>query len=222
MLSPMESSPPLERHEEYWNSAPGAVTSTNTVTGGITGHDQPIEKPSQHQQTVQNPLMIHIAEVFPDYMCTAIVRNSDRASLSMAFPYTLGGVCELTLAIMPNKVQHIAMVLFGALIEVEFGARVLLLGNGARCLISLEAPLKGARLEGIKELLGMDVAEAIETNPTREDEFNAALRTTSCVSMAIHRNPEAGGLLNLYLGTAGSHEMKGKLFPRYRPGADMQ
>jgi hypothetical protein len=205
-LSPTMTPPHQGRQETLWNTASSTAAADFT---SATAADT-----VQQHQTVSEPPMARTARVFPDYMCTAIKTRGDRAALTIIFPYTLEVVCLMSLAIRPNKVEHIAMKLFGVHIEVEDEFRWLILGNGARCLISPETPLQGARMEAVNALLGNDVADAVATSPTRQKEVEKSIVATRCVTFSIDSNPAEGGFLNLNLGTQGGHEIKGKLFPR--------
>ena len=55
----------------------------------------------------------------------------------MTFPAQLSGPkveCLMSLSILPNKIQYLAMVLFGVYIESDAGLWYVILDNGVRVL----------------------------------------------------------------------------------------
>ena len=118
----------------------------------------------------------------------------------------------MSLAIRANKVEFIAIQLFGIHVETEDGFRCIVLENGARCVPGRDTSLQGARPEAISKLLGSDISCAIAASLAREDEVRQSIFATRCVTMQIARNPDEGAILNLNLGLDGGFETKDKLF----------
>ena len=130
----------------------------------------------------------------------------------MVFPYSLGVVCLMSLAILSNKVAYLAMELFGVHVEIDGGFQYVVLENGVRLLPRPALVKQGGRDEAIARLLGFEISKAIKLSPTRKEEMNQAILVTRCVTMEITSNPMDDGVLNLNLGQDEGYYVKETLF----------
>ena len=167
---------------------------------------------SSEQQTVSHPAASRLPAVFPQYMCSAIRKNNDKAVITMVFPYRLGVVCLMSLAILSNKIAYLATELFGVHIEIDGGFRYVNLGNGVRLLPQQALAIQGGRDGAITTLLGLVISKAINVSPARKEEMSQAILVTRCVTMEITSNPDEEGVLNLNLGQDEGYRVKEALF----------
>jgi hypothetical protein len=167
------------------------------------------------QQTVSNPSAKRLAGIFPQYTCGAVRNSGNTASVTMAFPAQLSGPkveCLMSLSILPNKIQYLAMVLFGVHIESDAGIWYVTLDNGVRVLPQYEVVLQGGREEGIKSLLGSELSLALRKSPLRKDEVRQGKLATNCITLRLPSNCEYDGILNLNLGLDEAFRLKDALF----------
>lgn len=99
--------------------------------------------------------------------------------MTMSFPYAVEVACLMSLAIRANKVEYIAIVLFGAHIEIKDGVRCLVLENRAKNYPRPEMSPQGAQPDGITILLGRDVFRAVARSLTRKEVEEKYLTTSS-------------------------------------------
>jgi hypothetical protein len=161
-------------------------------------------------------------DVFPEYMSGAIRKDTVqidglmclRAAVTMNFPYyPLGQVhCLMTLAIMSNKVEYLAMTLFNVHVESASHVRYVVLPGGVRLLPNPEITLQGCQTEAIAKLFGPEVDGAVKASPVRRQEVKQETRATGCVSMTITRSSNEGAFINLNLGLTEGSEIRDKLY----------
>ncbi|KAF2259159.1 hypothetical protein CC78DRAFT_586316 [Lojkania enalia] len=111
---------------------------------------------TSYQESVKNPPSKRLALILSQYLCGAVVKVGDTAAITIAFPSHLshGNVhCVMTLVILPNRVQHLAMVLFGTHVETEGNLRYILQPNGSR-LLPGDVTLERAQGQAISDWLG--------------------------------------------------------------------
>ncbi|KAF2844444.1 hypothetical protein T440DRAFT_462111 [Plenodomus tracheiphilus IPT5] len=167
------------------------------------------------QQTVSNPSAKRLAGIFPQYTCGAIRNSGNTASVTMAFPAQLSGPkveCLMSLSILPNKIQYLAMVLFEVHIESDAGIWYVILDNGVRVLPQNEVVLQGGKEKGIETLLGPEPTRALRKSPLRKDEIRQGKLATNCVTLRLPSNCEYDGILNLNLGLDEAFRLKDTLF----------
>lgn len=147
-------------------------------------------------------------------MCAAVFKKNDRAAITMLFPNLSVGpvVCLMSLAIYPNKVEYLALELFGVHIESEAGLRYIVLENGGRLNPSPEIVLQGAREDSIMRLFGVRLTRAIMNSPTRKEELRQGISLTRCVSMTVNTNSNIQAILSLNTGLNDSFELKATLY----------
>ena len=207
------------------NSSSGSTMILQEPSGGVRTSSESVpvsqELPnsltetsrSSEQETVSSPLTSRLPTIFPQYTCGVIRRTGDRASITMAFPYRLGVGCLMSLSILSNKVEYLAMKLFGVHIETEDGFRyVVFQKDGVRLLPRPYLAVQGACDETISMLLGPEVSYAISVSPVRKEEIKQAILATRCVTMEITSNSQDDCVLNLNLGQDEGYKIRKTLF----------
>ncbi|KJZ71579.1 hypothetical protein HIM_09048 [Hirsutella minnesotensis 3608] len=166
------------------------------------------------EQRLEKAPVKGIAAVLPQYMCGAIRKSGMKASVTMTFPHEQnGGIhCFMSLSILPNKLEFVAMKLLGVHLETEGKMRYVIFPNGAKMLPRPEVSLQGAMDETIRELLGSMIASAVAGSPLRKEEIANAVLATTCVTMTISNSAHDDGILNLNLGLEGGIAVKEALF----------
>ncbi|KAF2259723.1 hypothetical protein CC78DRAFT_474671 [Lojkania enalia] len=81
--------------------------------------------------------------MFPTYLRSAVRKYGDTAAISITFTSNLSN-CLISLAILPNKVQHLALVLFDIILETDNRLRYIIQANGSRLFPRPELALVGA------------------------------------------------------------------------------
>lgn len=132
-----------------------------------------------------------ILDLFPDYLGGAIRRDGTgdqiTGAVTMNFPRTSFGdvSCIMTLVVQANKVERLAMLLFGAHVESEGRSREVVLQDGARLLPSPQVILQGSYGNAVHQVFGSVTAAAITAAPFRRREMLQGTRATRCVTMTI-------------------------------------
>lgn len=122
--------------------------------------------------------------VFPHYMCTAIFKTRDRASIMLSFPLNPAQCC-LSFYISANEVQHIAKELFEVHFRVEEERRSVIFGNGATVEINSSIILRGAKNAVIDALFGPTVGEAFRHSLPRMTEVSMGEILSKSLSMEV-------------------------------------
>jgi hypothetical protein len=170
---------------------------------------------TNEQQTVSKPEARRLADIFPPYLCSSIGKLGTTASITMAFPARLSVTnvdCLMSLSILPNKVQYLAMELFGVHVESDAGYRYLVLENGVRVLVGSEVVIQGGKDAGIEKLLGPEPSLAIRKSPLRKEEIKQGMVATNCVTLRMPGSCEYDSILNLCLGLDEAFRLKDALF----------
>ena len=169
---------------------------------------------SEYQDCVSDPLTAHLKDIFRPYMCAAVCKKNDRAAVTMLFPKLSVGpvVCLMSLAIYPNKVEYLALELFGVHVESEAGLRYIVRENRGRLNPSPEIVLQGAREDSIMRLFGPRLTQAIMNSPTRKEELRQGISLTRCVSMTVNTYSDVQAILSLDTGPKDSLELKATLY----------
>lgn len=171
-------------------------------------------------------------DIFPQYMVRSIRKVNGKAAIRMfAADKPQGGsiLCIMSLTILAERVDAIALDLFGIQLESDGGFRYvhcfrrklavsngfvsfkttmnrLLLRDGGMCL-------KGVDQDAIREYLGIEIHDAIEASPIRIEEITKeGMIDTNCVSMEISENPMQDVTLNLNIGLEQASLMQQKLY----------
>lgn len=202
---------------EYQTTSEGSQERIEpTHVNGISNADELTESIAAvshlpDQQTLANPNIKHIARVFPPYLCDGIRQTGGIASVTMAYAWPPNGqcICLMSLHVLSNKLQYIAMELFGTNLESDKGAWFVVQDNGGR-LSFKDMTLQGAQDKGFNKLFGPQITHAIETSPVRMEEASLATRA---VTLQITGGSLDDGVLNLDLGLAEWFRIKDTLFP---------
>lgn len=165
-------------------------------------------------QRMQVAAIAGVRDVFPPYICSAVLKNHalNGAMVEMSFPRYPSDDCLMVLTIQPNKIEYLAMALFGIHLESEAQQRYLVLQNGSRVVPSSQISLEGAEEGAIAGILGRSVNDAIRSSWQRTREIGNATHVTRCVAMQVDVKPSAPALLNLLLGLEKGVELGHKLY----------
>ncbi|KAK7403394.1 hypothetical protein QQX98_010838 [Neonectria punicea] len=206
-----------------------SVSSRQSVSQEYEGHLLASSAPDQRIAIPHDPAMppeaalvqqmpaatvIGVMDVFPPYICGAVIKNHalNVAMVQMAFPRFPSDDCLMILTIQPNKVEYLAMALFGIHLETEDEQRYLVLQNGSRVVPSNQMSLEGAEEGAVTTILGQTISSAIQHSWKRTLEIGNAARTTRCVTMGVGMKSDAPALLNLWLGLERGVELRHKLY----------
>ncbi|KPA37224.1 hypothetical protein FLAG1_09973 [Fusarium langsethiae] len=176
--------------------------------------------PEELGQLVTGASIQELESVFPEYISGAIRRDhsvdGDRmsAAITMNFPpRSIGDVaCIMTLVVEPNKVERLAMLLFGAHLESDGGSREVVLQGGTRVRPHPQFLLQGSPSKAISEVFGLETAAAIAAAPYRKQEILMGTWATRCVTMTIYVEAHEPALINLNLGLKQGFKIHDKLY----------
>jgi hypothetical protein len=118
----------------------------------------------------------------------------------------------MSLSILPNKVQYLAMELYGVHVESDGGYRYFVLDNGVRILVGHEDVLQGANERAITRLLGPEPSVALSKSPLRKEEIRQGKLETNGVFLRMPGSCEQNSILNLCLGLDEAYCLKDALF----------
>ncbi|KAF2812796.1 uncharacterized protein BDZ99DRAFT_381295 [Mytilinidion resinicola] len=219
-LMPTTMQPSSQTHSLEGNLQTSSDTSReNTAEPQYTPISLPIESltatsTSSVQQSVSDPATSRIAHVFPQYMCGAIrKKGGDTATITIVFPRSPNGdvSCYMCLGIMANKIQYIAMELFGTHLETDGRLWNIFQENGGR-VIPHTVDIQDAQEKGTTKLLGAETCHAIAMSPIRKEEVKQGILDTACVTLRITSNCHDDGILSLNLGLEEGFRLKEMLF----------
>lgn len=208
----------VRQHSSPAESLIGAIVSSRNVMSGIA--ERSLESGTSQHLVLEEASLLGIAEVFDQYMCSAIRKdaiqsegsNCFKAAVTMNFPFHGLVDCLMSLAIYETKVQYLAMSLFNVHVESAGQVRYVVLNEGAKLLPSPEMTLKGALDEAIVRTLGPEIHGAIQASRMRRKELEEGNNVTECVSMMLTSRPNEGAIINLSLGLKGGAQIQKKLY----------
>lgn len=153
--------------------------------------------------------------LFNEYFRSAIRRNDagscKTAAISINFPPYRDNNCFMTIEVLPNKVERLALELFNAHLETNEEMRELVLPGGLKA-----APLRlqGASPKAVLNVFGPQTAAALEAAPYRKVEIEEEGRdsATRCVTMSECHDSSKGAILTLTLGRIGASQIYERLF----------
>ncbi|KJZ68995.1 hypothetical protein HIM_11611 [Hirsutella minnesotensis 3608] len=122
--------------------------------------------------------------VFPHYMCTAITKRADEASVMLSFPLDPTN-CQLVFDISANEVQYVAKEVFDVHIRQVSGRRCAVSEKGATMDINGSITLRGGSAVAVDSLFGHMVGEAFRHSPRRLNELSIGAMLSECLSMEI-------------------------------------
>lgn len=168
--------------------------------------------PAQEQR-LEHASVHSLAEVFPQYICSAIRKTGAGAAVTMSFPYYQQGsiYCLMSLSILPSKLEFLAMRLFGVHLDTDGEMRFVVHGT-AKIYPRPEMSIQGARRAAILEVLGPMTDAAVAASPIRREEARQAVQDTSCAALSFHSDALHDGLLSLNLGLDDGFRIKDKLY----------
>ena len=108
--------------------------------------------------------------------------------------------CELDLAILPNKVQYLAMTLFGAHVEVNGLLRYIVNENGRKTIPQPLLSVQGVDIGVISQLVSPSLVLGINQSTQRLEEVRQAIHLTDCVGMRVSQSAEECAHLYFIIG----------------------
>ncbi|KAF5132962.1 hypothetical protein E5D57_003584 [Metarhizium anisopliae] len=180
----------------------------------IVPHDSTLFPEATLVQQMPSATIAGVMELFPPYICGAILkdRTLNVAMVQMSFPRFPSDDCLMTLTIQPNKVEYLAMALFGIHLESEGEHRYVVMENGARVVPSNEMSLEGAEESALASTFGPLISTAIQNSWKRTLEIGGAIRKTRCVSMDVSMKSSVPACLSLWLRLEKGLEMRQILY----------
>ncbi|KAI0187942.1 hypothetical protein F4808DRAFT_446519 [Astrocystis sublimbata] len=133
--------------------------------------------------------------VFPHYMCTAIVKTDDAASVLLSFPSN-PAQCRFIFDISSKEIQHIAKELFGVHVQIVRARQCIVLEHGVTVDIKGSVKLRGASNVAIDKLFGQMVGAAFRHSPQRMDELSNGEILSNSSTMKIWEAERSPGRLN--------------------------
>lgn len=176
--------------------------------------------PRQEHEVLENASLQGIADVFDEYMCGAIRRDTVRsggttslkAAVTMVFPYPGLVDCLMSLAIHQNEVECLAMALFNVRVESVGEVRHAVLNERVRLTPNPEITLKGVLDEAIIRVFGPEIHRAITASRMRKKELEEGNYVTECVSMILTSSSGEGAIINLSLDMIGGARIQNKIY----------
>ena len=192
-----------------------------TQSGATAIPEIPLDNASQQHRVLENASLEGIANVFDEYMCEAIRRDTVQSSresyvtaaVTMDFPMSGLVDCLMSLAIHESKVEYLAMALFNVLVGSVGNVRYLTLPGGVRVTPNPEVTLKGVLREAIIRTFGPEIYNAVAESSIREKELEEGNQVTEGVSMILTSKTSEGAIINLSLGVRGGVQIKDKIYP---------
>ncbi|KAF8846903.1 hypothetical protein BDZ45DRAFT_666419 [Acephala macrosclerotiorum] len=182
--------------------------------------NNPSVTPRQEHEVLENASLQGIADVFGEYMCGAIRRDTVRsggttslkAAVTMVFPYPGLVDCLMSLAIHQDEVECLAMALFNVRVESMGEVRHVVLNGGVRLTPNPEITLKGVLDEAIIRVFGPEIHRAITASRMRKKELEKGNHVTECVSMILTSSSGEGAIINLSLDMIGGARVQNKIY----------
>lgn len=166
--------------------------------------------------------LLGTAQLFPRYLAGAVKRTANPtdgsgyvtavAMILPAAPFATRRGCQMTLDIMSNKVEHLAMDLFNVHLETTEGLRYLCCAGGAKVLPNPKLTVRGCLHSAITRIFGAETAHAIRASPGYQDEVKQGRDCTDCVSMAISHGAEDVAQIVVELGLREGSLISERLF----------
>ena len=165
----------------------------------------------ENPQTLSGPDFARLGMLLPRNLHTAIQQHDNKANVSIIFPPH--GDCILRLNILPSKVQHLAMKLFGLNVEMDGPLRYVLSDKGRKSIPRPALLEQGMETHNIPELLGFQIQEGIERSSIRREETRQGLLTlTACGEIELSNSSAESAYLTLTVGTDAGITVYNQLF----------
>lgn len=151
-------------------------------------------------QTFSSPDFARLGMLLPINLHNAIQQHDNKANVSITFPPP--GDCILRFAILPNKVPHLAMKLFGLHVEMDGSSRYFLSEKGRKSIPQPALREQGMETQVISEVFGFQIQQGIESSSIRRKETRQGLLTlTACGEMELSNNSVECADLYITTGT---------------------
>ncbi|KIW37292.1 uncharacterized protein PV06_10633 [Exophiala oligosperma] len=118
----------------------------------------------------------------------------------------------MSIEVMVNKVEHLAMELYGVHLETHQGLRYVYFPGGAKVLPNPIITLQGCQPGKISPIFGPETLNAITANPDYQDEVKQGYDCTDCVLMLISQAASDGATFLLSLAPMEGTEIKNRLY----------
>lgn len=176
---------------------------------------------SELDQVLINASLEETTQLFPASLSDSIRRIPDPedadilvASVVMSFPGIPSGVqCQMTLDIVPNRVDNLARNLFGVQLETHAGLRYICLPECCQVVPNPKFILRGCRHDVISEILGREVTTAIRENPVYRDELKQRRSRTGCVWMVISHDANEAAEICMSMEFWEGTVIRSRLYP---------
>lgn len=150
--------------------------------------------------------------VFPHYMCTAIVKRADTASIMLSFA-TDPALCSLVFDVSAAEVQHVVKELFNVHIRLADGRQCVISEHGPTMEIEGSVTLKGGDSVAVDRIFGQMVGTAFRYSPQRMNELSMGEMLSKSVSMKVSAMADRPGRLNFMVDA----EQLGLIYERLWP-----
>jgi hypothetical protein len=172
----------------------------------ILGYELP-ETP----QNFSDPDFARLGSLFPINLHSAIQQHDNKADVSITFPPR--DDCILRLAILPNKIQNLAMELFGLNVEIDGSLRYVRSTKGRKSIPQPALREQGIETHVISGLFGFVIQQGIESSSIRRKETrNGFLSLTACGEMELSKNSAECAYLYITIGTDVGITVHSQLF----------
>lgn len=141
------------------------------------------------------------------------------AAISMIYTNSLEHMdkygCQMALQVTPEKVTHLAQVLFGAHTETRGGLRYVYMASGAKILPKPEMTLQGCSLDVVHPFFGPELSHAVTHSPQYQEDNTEWRDRTDCVSMVISHRADEGAIIYVSLELFSGTVIAKKLYAKY-------
>ena len=161
------------------------------------------------------PIATNVVKVFPFSLCGAIVKHEWYTVMMEISPANSPtGDDQMTLQIVPNRVEHFAKELFGVHLVAEHGQWHRPLDDETAGMTHNDSMFFfGAKVEILEKMFGPLTRAAIEASVTRATETNEGmLKRTKCICMLVRIRSNEPAALSIVLGSEYSRKLKQLLF----------
>jgi hypothetical protein len=197
---------------EHQSTAPGELVPAPLQHATVlTDRDQAVPQPAQGDAPAASdrpgqvfegdnlPQCTKLARLFPPYLCGAVVTVLfSTAMVHMTFPDNPSDDCRVTLSILPNKVEYLAMTLFGIHLESDGERRYVVLDSGSFIAAPDQLHFEGVREDACMKIFGPEMNKGVQSSFKRAMEFGSS--KSRCISMSISGTWNGAASLSLVLG----------------------
>lgn len=142
-----------------------------------------------------------------------LVEGQAKAGIQMTFPLRPTQLpCSITFELEGDIIEDIASALFGVVVKSDEEIRYLHYPGGTEVFAHEgRFKLRNGKKQVMAELLGFEIATAVETSPLFQQDKEQD--RTKCISMSISNDPRQAAFLSLSLGLAKGTLISAKLYP---------